>query len=72
MVVTFEKIGVTKEMIEKRLKRKIDTMTLDDFTDYIGIFNAIKQGESKIADWFETEKEASQLTDLVKGEKANA
>ena len=71
MVVTFDKIGVTKEMIEKRLKRKIDTMTVDDFTDYVGIFNAIKQGESKIADWFETEKEASQLTDLIKGEKAN-
>lgn len=72
MVVTFEKIGVTKEMIEKRLKRKIDTMTVDDFTDYIGIYNAIKQGESKIADWFETEKEASQLTELVKGDKNNA
>jgi len=69
MVVSFEKIGVTKEMLEKRLKRKIDTMTLDDFTDYIGIFNAIKQNESKISDWFEAEKEALELTELVKGGK---
>lgn len=68
MVVAFGKIGVTQEQIETRLKRKIDTMTVDDFTDYIGIYNAIKQGESKVADWFEAEKVASDLTDALKGE----
>lgn len=68
MIVTFGKIGVTQEQIETRLKRKVDTMTVDDFTDYIGIYNAIKQGESKIADWFEAEKVASDLTDALKGE----
>ena len=69
MVVAFGKIGVTQEQIEKRLGRKVDTMTVDDFTDYIGIYNAIKQGESKIADWFEAEKVASELTDALKGEQ---
>ena len=68
MIVTFGKIGVTQEQIEKRLGRKVDTMTIDDFTDYIGIYNAIKQGESKIAEWFEAEKVASDLTDALKGE----
>lgn len=68
MVVTFGKLGVTQEQIEKRLGRKVDTMTIDDFTDYIGIYNAIKQGESKIAEWFEAEKTASELTDALKGE----
>lgn len=68
MVVAFGKIGVTQEQIERRLKRKIDTMTIDDFTDYIGIYNAIKNGESKIAEWFEAEKVASDLTDALKGE----
>ena len=68
MIVAFGKIGVTKEQIEKRLGRKVDTMTIDDFTDYIGIYNAIKQGESKIAEWFEAEKVASDLTDALKGE----
>ena len=68
MVVAFGKIGVTQEQIEKRLGRKGDTMTIDDFTDYIGIYNAIKQGESKIAEWFEAEKVASDLTDALKGE----
>lgn len=68
MVVAFGKIGVTQEQIERRLKRKIDTMTVDDFTDYIGIYNAIKGGESKVADWFEAEKVASELTEALKGE----
>lgn len=68
MVVQFAKLGVTQEQIEKRLKRKIDTMNADDFVEYIGIYNAIKQGESKIADWFEAEKVASDLTDALKGE----
>lgn len=69
MIVAFGKIGVTQEQIETRLKRKVDTMTVDDFTDYIGIYNAIKQGESKIADWFEAEKVASDLTDALKENK---
>lgn len=68
MIVAFGKLGVTQEQIEKRLGRKADTMTVDDFTDYIGIYNAIKQGESKIAEWFEAEKVASDLTDALKGE----
>lgn len=67
MVVAFSKLGVTQEQLETRLKRKIDTMTIDDFTDYIGIYNAIKHGESKAAEWFEAEKEASDLTAALKG-----
>lgn len=68
MVVQFAKLGVTQEQIETRLKKKIDTMNADDFVEYIGIYNAIKQGESKIADWFEAAKVASDLTDALKGE----
>lgn len=67
MVVQFAKIGVTQEQIERRLKRKIDTMTSEDFVEYIGIFNALKNGESKVADWFEAEKEAAELTAALKG-----
>ena len=68
MVVQFAKLGVTQEMIEKRLKRKIDTMTSDDFVEYVGIYNAVKGGESKIADWFYAQKEANDLTEALKGE----
>ncbi|MBO5854394.1 MAG: hypothetical protein J6Q61_06625 [Bacteroidales bacterium] len=71
MVVQFAKLGVTQEQIETRLKKKIDTMNADDFVEYIGIYNAIKQGESKIVDWFEAEKVASDLTDALKGDLNN-
>lgn len=68
MVVQFAKLGVTQEQIEQRLKRKVDTMTADDFTEYVGIYNAIKGGESKIAEWFTAEPEATELTAALKGE----
>ena len=68
MVVQFAKFGVTQEQIERRLKRKIDTMTAEDFVEYVGIYNAIKGGDSKIADWFEAEKTANELTNVLKGE----
>ena len=67
MVVQFAKLGVTQEQIERRLKKKIDTMNADDFTEFIGIYNAIKQSESKIADWFESEKVANDLTNELNG-----
>lgn len=72
MVVQFAKLGVTQAQIEKRLKRKVETMTADDFAEFIGIFNAIKQGESKVADWFESEKVASDLTDELNEVLPNA
>lgn len=68
MVVAFAKIGVTQEQIEKRLKKKIDTMNADDFVEYTGIYNAIKQGESKIAEWFESDPIANDLTNELKGD----
>lgn len=74
MVTQFERFGVSQEQIEKRLKRKISTMTVEDFTDYIGIYNAIKNGESKPSDWFDTAPEATELTGaldaLMQEEKA--
>lgn len=66
MVVQFGKLGVSQEQIEQRLKRKIDTMTADDLVDYIGIYNAIKQGESKATEWFGGKQEANELTNILK------
>ena len=65
MTVAFGKIGVTQEMIEGRLKRKIETMTAEDFADYIGIYNSLKENNSKISDWFEYEKEATDLAQAI-------
>lgn len=71
MTVAFAKIGVTQEMIEGRLKRKIETMTADDFADYIGIFNSLKENNSKISDWFGYEKEATDLAQAIEGVENN-
>jgi hypothetical protein len=71
MVIQFAKFGVTQEQIEQRLKRKVDTMTADDFVEYIGIYNAIKNKESKISEWFEAEAVASDLTNALKGDINN-
>ena len=71
MTVSFAKMGVTQEMIEGRLKRKIETMTAEDFADYIGIFNSLKEGNSKISDWFEYEKEATDLAQAIEGVENN-
>jgi hypothetical protein len=62
MVVQFAKLGVSQEQIERRLKRKVETMTGDDLSDFIGIYNAIRNGESKAAEWFDAESVASDLT----------
>lgn len=71
MVIAFGKLGVSQKQIEARLKRKAETMTPDDLVDFIGIYNAIKNGESKPSEWFSAEPEASELTDLLK-EGSNA
>lgn len=71
MTVQFGKIGVTQEMIEGRLKRKIETMTAEDFTDYIGIYNSLKENNSKISDWFEYKKEATDLAQAIEGVENN-
>lgn len=61
MVVAFEKIGVTLEMLEKRLGRKVETLNAEDLVDYTGIYNSLREKSSKISDWFEYEKTASEL-----------
>ena len=66
MVTAFGKFGVTTGQIEKRLGRKVETMTSEDFVDYIGIFNSIKDGASKPSEWFDAAPEASELDSAIK------
>lgn len=68
MVTAFAKIGVTKEMLEKRLGHTIESVNMDELTEYIGIYNGLKQKETTISDWFEQPKTASQMTELLKAE----
>src|SRR3546814_3342431 len=52
MVVAFAKIGVSDELLVKRLGHKLDTTTPDELADLHGIFTSLKDGVTKIADWF--------------------
>jgi hypothetical protein len=70
MVVQFAKLGVNQELIEKRLGRKIETMTTEDFIEYIGIFNSLKEGASKISEWFEAAPEANDVTQSIEAAMA--
>lgn len=65
MVVQFEKYGVNQKQIEKRLKKSIETMTNDDFIEFVGIFNSIKDGAGKVSDWFDVAPEADELNKKI-------
>ena len=74
MVAAFAKFGVKIETIEKRLDRKIDTMTVEDISEYIGIYNSLKDGNSSISDWFDVKLNADkskELTELVMEDNKN-
>lgn len=74
MVVAFEKFGIKVETIEKRLDRKIDTMTADDISEYIGIYNSLKDGSSSVSDWFDVKlnsDRAKELTASILGENSD-
>lgn len=66
MIIQFAKLGITQEQIEKRLHKKVEEMNAEDFVEYVGIFNAIKNGESKISEWFEAERQATEITEALK------
>lgn len=73
MAVAFEKFGIKTSVIEKRLGRKMDTMTVDDISEYIGIYNSLKDGNTSVSDWFDVKlnsDRAEKLTEeLLGGDK---
>lgn len=53
MVAEFGKFGVTKEQLEKRVQRRIDTITGAQMMTLIKIYNSLRDGMSNAGDWFE-------------------
>jgi hypothetical protein len=63
---------VTQEMIETRFGYNADAFTEVDYVDLIKIFNSLKDGMSKVEDWFEkkVKKESSSgLSEAFKEDK---
>ncbi len=54
MVKGFHDIGVTKEMLEVRIQRRIDAVTPALMVQLGKIFNSLKDGMSSVQDWFQS------------------
>lgn len=67
LVETFAAIGVTKDMLEKRIQRRIEAITAAGIVQLGKIYNSIKDGMSKPGDWFgapDVEKGVLNIADL--------
>lgn len=64
MVSAFSKYGVTAEMLGKYVGHTLDTVTVDELADMIGVFNAIREG-AKPSEYFAVAQEADAATGKV-------
>lgn len=53
LVEKFSEFGVTKEQIEKRIQRRIDTIQPAQMVSLGKVYNSLKDGMSAAIDWFE-------------------
>lgn len=60
MVEVFSPYGVTKEMIETRIQRKIESITPAQIISLRKVYNSLKDGMSKPADWFDASTPPSE------------
>ena len=58
LIEAFLKLGVTKEQLEKRIQRRIDTITAAQMVSLRKVHNSLKDGMSAVADWFEADEQA--------------
>src|SRR5690625_2707230 len=59
-----EQYRVTQEQIEERFGYNIDAFTERDLLDLVKIFNSLKDGMSKVDDWFSKEVKKESKSDL--------
>ncbi len=60
MTDAFGKMGITREMIEKRIQRRLDTITPAQVVNLRKIYVSIEDGMSTPADWFEVQVPQSE------------
>jgi hypothetical protein len=75
LVTAFEAFKITKEQIENRIQRRLDTITPAQLIQLRKIYNSLKDGMSAAADWFEItlakaeSKGVETLKDKIKKQK---
>lgn len=60
-----EKYRVTQEMIEAKFGYNADSFTEYDYVELINIFNSLKDGLSKVEDWFDKDAGKDKQSDLA-------
>lgn len=71
MVIAFQEIGVTKEMLEKRMGHKAEESNEATFEDLRDIYTSIKDGETARERWFQIgDPTATEQTEKLKEELA--
>lgn len=70
MMDKFAEYGVTKEQIEIRIQRRVDTMTPAQMSGLGKIYNSLKDGMSKPEDWFESSSKGGD-EDTAKAKPTN-
>lgn len=59
MLEGFAEFGISQAQVEKRIQRRIDTITPALFLQLGRVYNSLKDGMSKPGDWFEPEGDAA-------------
>jgi len=62
MIDAFASFGVTKDMLEKRIQRKMDSITPAQILSLRKIHNSLKDGMSSASEWFEDIKQVEAKT----------
>ena len=60
LIEAFAIYRVTKDQIEKRIQRRLDTITPAQLVNLRKIYNSLKDGMSSAADWFEVEESKTE------------
>lgn len=66
MVIAFSSLGVTEEMLSKRLNHSVDICTLDEVVELQKIYVSLKDNATKRQDWFEVKgsQDSNKTSDL--------
>lgn len=72
MLKAFKDLGVTQEMIERYMDKKAADLLKEELVDLRGVYKAIKDGQSKLTDYFKEPVGASddQKNDIVSKKKS--
>ncbi|MDY4579764.1 MAG: hypothetical protein SO471_17830 [Anaerobutyricum hallii] len=65
MVNGFSRFGVSREQLEKHMGHKIEETSGAEISELVGIYNSIKEGNTKPSDWFESQMEANELSQAL-------